>query len=132
MYARTQLALVLGSIVDFACTWLLVHSLGIWYVAANVGGNVTGAVTQYTLSRIWVFKATEQAVPAQLSRFVLMWTGNIGLSALFVFILTNYLGVYYMLSKLIVSIILGLTYNYLVSRRFVFRKLDKAVSPVDG
>lgn len=122
VYIKAQAALIVGSIIDFSITWGLVSLMGNWYVVGNAVGNVSGAIAQYVLSRIWAFKATNQAVSAQLIRYSLMWAGNIALSALGVFLLTNYLHLHYMLSKLNISVILGLTYNYILSRWFVFRK----------
>ena len=49
-----------------------------------------------------------------------MWAGNIALSALFVYLITHDLHQHYLVSKLIVSVVLGMTYTYIVSKKFVF------------
>ena len=106
--------------MDFLVTFLLADVFNCWYVAANAAGNITGAIAQFILSRNWVFAAARQPVPAQLIKFVLMWVGNIVLSALFVYLITHYLQVHYLLSKLFVSVLLGISYTYLLSKKFVF------------
>ena len=50
-----------------------------------------------------------------------MWIGNIVLSALGVYLITRYLHQHYLFSKLIVSVLLGISYTYLLSKKFVFR-----------
>ena len=112
--------LVAGSLLDFLITYLLTDLLNCWYVIGNVAGNLTGCVVQYALSRNWVFAKNKQPVPAQAKKFIIMWAGNIALSALFVYLVTHYLKQHYLLSKLIVSVVLGMTYTYIISKKFVF------------
>ena len=120
-FIKTQAALIAGSLADFLLTFLLVEVFSCWYITGNVAGNIAGATSQFILSRNWVFKkSAKQKVPTQLIKFVLMWLGNIVLSALGVYLLTRYMHVYYLLSKLIISILLGVSYTYLLSGNFVF------------
>lgn len=119
-FIKTQAALILGSLADFFVTFLFVEVFGCWYVAGNAAGNITGAIAQFILSSKWVFKTSTQRVPVQLFKFILMWTGNIMLFAMGVYLLTHYCQLHYFLSKLIVSLILGVSYTYLVSKKFVF------------
>jgi putative flippase GtrA len=120
IFIKTQAVLIAGSLVDFLVTFLLADVFNCWYVTSNATGNITGAIAQFILSRTWVFTAARQPVPAQLIRFVMMWTGNIALSALGVYLITHYIQLHYLLSKLIVSVLLGVSYTYLLSKKFVF------------
>lgn len=120
VFIKTQAALILGSLFDFLVTFLLVEVFSCWYVAGNAAGNITGAIAQFVLSRKWVFKSSTQQVPAQLFKFILMWTGNIILFAMGVYLLTHFCHLHYLLSKLIVSVLLGVSYTYLMSKKFVF------------
>lgn len=121
-FIKTQAALIIGSAADFLVTYLLVEVFSCWYVTGNVAGNVAGAIAQFLLSRNWVFnKNHEQKTASQVMRFVVMWAGNIALSAVGVYLLTHYFHLYYLLSKLIISVLMGVTYTYLVSKKFVFK-----------
>lgn len=120
-FIKTQAALIAGSLADFLLTFLMVEVFNCWYITGNAAGNITGATAQFILSRNWVFKnSAKQKVSAQLIKFVLMWLGNILLSALGVYLLTRYMNVHYLLSKLIISVLLGVSYTYLLSGKFVF------------
>jgi putative flippase GtrA len=120
LFIKTQAALVLGSFADFLMTFLLVDIFNCWYIAGNAAGNITGAVAQFILSSYWVFNNNKQKITARFSRFVLMWIGNIVLFGIGVYLLTRYLQLHYLLSKLIMSVLLGVSYTYLVSKKFVF------------
>lgn len=121
LFIKTQAALVAGSMADFGLTTLLVETAVCWYITANIAGNIAGAAVQFLLSRNWVFSQnSQQKVAAQLVRFLIMWVGNIALAAAGVFLLTQYFHVYYLFSKLIISVFLGTTYMYIMSKKFVF------------
>jgi len=119
-FIKTQAALILGSLADFFVTFLLVDVFSCWYIAGNAAGNISGAIAQFILSSKWVFSNTKQTVPAQLLKFILMWAGNILLFGFGMFLLTHFGQLHYLLSKLIVSVLLGVSYTYLVSKKFVF------------
>ncbi len=119
-FIKAQAVLIAGSLADFLVTILLVQVFQCWYITGNAAGNITGAIAQFILSRNWAFNSTKQKVPAQLIKFIVMWIGNILLSALFVYLLTTYAQLHYLFSKLIVSVLLGLSYTYFVSKKFVF------------
>ena len=120
-FIKTQAALVAGSLADFLVTIVLVQFFNCWYVAGNAAGNLTGATVQFFLSKDWAFPCnSKQKISWLLIKFMLMWIGNIALSALGIYLLTHYINLHYLLSKLIVSALLGLTYTYLISKKFVF------------
>jgi putative flippase GtrA len=119
-FLKAQAALIVGSVADFLLTILLAEVFHCWYIAATVSGNIAGAFAQFILSRNWAFRAENGSISRQSIRFILMWTGNIILSAAGVYLLTHHFHIYYLISKLIVSITLGLTYTYFLSKKFVF------------
>jgi len=119
-FIRVQAVLILGSLADFAITILLVSFFHDSYVIANVIGNITGSIAQFILSRNWAFEATEDRVLPQVLKFSLVWAGHILLSAAGIYLFTHYLGWYYLLSKTITSVLLGVTYTYLLKKHYVF------------
>lgn len=120
LFIKTQAALILGSLADFGVTFLIVDVFSCWYIAGNAAGNITGAIAQFILSSKWVFSKSTQRVPVQVLKFILMWAGNIVLFGVGVYLLTHYVQLHYLLSKLMVSILLGVGYTYFVSKKFVF------------
>jgi putative flippase GtrA len=119
-FIKAQLVLIIGSIADFLTTILLIEVFHCWYIKGNIAGNIIGAIVQFILSRNWSFNASKGMINQQLIKFVLMWAGNITLAAIGVYLLTHYLNIHYLVSKLIISVLLGVSYTYLVSKKFVF------------
>jgi putative flippase GtrA len=120
IFLKTQAASIIGSIADFLVTIVLVELFHCWYIAGNLAGNICGAGTQFLLCRDWVFAGTEGKLNLQMIKFVGVWVGNLLLSAGGIYLLTHFGGLNYILSKLITSAILGVSYNYLMLKKFVF------------
>ena len=121
-FIKTQAALILGLLGDFLTTILLVEVFHCWYIASSAAGNIAGALAQFILSRNWAFNAQAGKMPRQVIRFIIMWFGNIVISSLAIYLLTSYFNIHYLLCKLIVSILLGTSYTYLCSKKFVFTR----------
>jgi putative flippase GtrA len=119
-FLKTQAASIIGSIADFLVTIVLVELFHCWYIAGNLAGNICGATMQFLLCRDWVFAGTEGKLSLQMIKFVGVWVGNLLLSGGGVYLLTHFGGLNYILSKLITSAILGVSYNYLLLKKFVF------------
>ncbi|MHA4806825.1 GtrA family protein [Flavitalea flava] len=122
-FLKVQAGSIIGSFADFLVTIILVQVFHCWYLAANTIGNISGNLTQFFIFRNLVFKADANAkIVSQFPRYLLVWTGNLLLSAAGVFLLTHYGRLNYLISKTIISVLLGLSYNYLLQKYFVFAK----------
>ncbi|HEY4876145.1 MAG TPA: GtrA family protein [Puia sp.] len=122
IYLKAQTTAILGSLVDFLITFILFKKLHYNIVLANLIGNICGAITQFVLSRNWAFKAGDGKISLQIVKYILVWVGNLALSAGGVYFFADCLHVDGILSKIITSVILGLTYNYIMQKKFVFAK----------
>ncbi len=119
-FIRVQVASILGSAADYAATILLTENFHCPYLISNFLGNILGGTAQFNLCRHWAFKNTEGKMPVQATRFILAFAGNLALSAAGVYGMTHFLGFNYILSKTFTSILLGVTYNYYVQKKYVF------------
>ena len=121
-FIKAQAASLTASLVDLLVTILLVRAFGVWYVSASIYGIICGGITYFTLCRNWVFEATTRKTALQIFKFVLVWNGNLLLNAAGLFLVTNYTGINYIVSKIMVSVLVGVSYNYLLQKYFVFNK----------
>jgi putative flippase GtrA len=119
-FLKTQTASIIGSIADFLLTILVVEQFHSWYLAGNFAGNICGAAVQFLLCRDWVFSSATGRLNLQVIKFIGVWIGNLLLSVTGVYLLTHFAGFNYIVSKLIISGILGVSYNYLLLKKFVF------------
>jgi len=119
-FLKVQVASIIGSVADFFGAIVLVEIFHCWYIIANFIGNIAGGVVQFVLCRNWVFKTGKGQIPLQAIKFILVWAGSLALSAAGVYLFTHYLKINYIISKTITSILLGVSYNYLMQKKFVF------------
>jgi len=122
LFFSSQIAAFIGTVVDFITVILLTELFGIWYVVSNVVGAFFGAVVNFWLGRSWVFKSTESKIHHQAFRYALVSFGSIILNTLGVYLLTEYLKLNYIFSKIIIAISIAFTYNFFLQKEFVFKK----------
>jgi putative flippase GtrA len=119
-FLKAQASSLAATAVDFTLALVLVH-FGMWYVMANIAGNVAGGATNFYVNRLWVFEKANQAVVFQATKYILVWGGNMLLNAVGVWTLVNYEILPYVYAKITVALIIGFTYNYIIQKRFVFK-----------
>lgn len=120
-FVKAQASSLVASAVDFLVTIFCKEVLGIWYVAASFTGTLSGGITNFILGRSWVFKKKkEKTIPVQAVKYLLVWCGNLVLNTAGVFLVTHYLKLDYKISKLAVSLFVGIFYNYFLQKKFVF------------
>ena len=124
-FLKAQAASIIATIVDFVVTILLVKLLGLHddvsMTAAAATGTIVGGITNFIIGREWVFAATHQTRTIQAARYFIVWTGNLLLNAAGVYVLIHFGNIDIVLSKVIVSVLIGFSYNYFLQKRYVFR-----------
>lgn len=120
-FLKAQTASLIATIVDFLITVVVKEMFGATYLVATATGNVIGGITNFMLGRGWVFDAENNIMYRQAIKYVLVWMGSIALNTFGVYVFTHYAGLNYMYSKVLASIIVAFSYNYLLQKRYVFR-----------
>ena len=120
-FAKAQLASLIASIVDYWCTIIAVELFGVWYVWASAIGTMIGGIANFSLGRNWVFRNKDKTRQVQLLRYTMVWTGYLALTTFGVFLLTHYTHINYIVSKAMVSLLMAISYNYPLQKKFVFR-----------
>ncbi len=120
-FRRSQVAALAATLSDFLTLVGLVEIFHVWYVAATATGAAVGAVTSFVLGRIWAFQAHHGKVHHQAFRYALVSGGSLLLNSAGVYLFTEYGGLKYFVSKLVVAILVGVFFNFPLHRRFVFR-----------
>lgn len=127
-FSKAQGVSVLATGVDFGVTFLLFRLAGVTAGTASIlvtfcgaTGTLCGGVIHFMVSRTWVFNAQEKRWAGQLNRYALVWIGNLALNASGLYLLTRYTELSHMLTKIVVAIIVAVSYNYVLQKRFVFK-----------
>ncbi|KIO74782.1 hypothetical protein TH53_24510 [Pedobacter lusitanus] len=119
-FVKAQVASLSASIIDFLTTLVCTQVFQIWYVIGSVIGTTAGGMVNFMMGRNWVFGAKERNINHQIFKYIIVWVGNLLLTTAGVYLVTHYLHVNYILSKIIVSCTVGIGYNFLMQKKFVF------------
>ena len=111
----------LASIVDFAVSLLLAEVCNIWYVTATFLGALSGGITNCVSNYKWVFENEGLKKRNVAYKYFLVWTGSILLNTGGTYLLTEISGQYFIYAKLLVSVMVGLLWNYQLQRFFVYK-----------
>lgn len=121
-FLKAQTSSLTATLVDFTITWFCKHILGFWYVAGSVTGTVVGGCVNFYMGRNWVFNSKDKDIKLQILKYILVWCGNLLIVTTGVYILTHFFGIHYLLSKVLVSGLIGTVYNYVMQKQFIFTK----------
>ena len=121
-FLRVQLSAFLGGLFDFGIYTLCFRLFDLSGVLSNVISGSLGAVVNFTINRYWSFKSDQVSLVSQLWKFVLVVLGSIALKSAGIYLLVDYYGVHYLLSKVVVELVVSLGFNYCLQRWWVFRK----------
>lgn len=120
LFFRAQLSSLLATAIDFIMMVLAVEAFHLHYTVAVVMGAISGAAANFTVNRYWSFGAAKTSFRQQGIRYVLVWAGSVLLNVSGVYLLTHFLEVPYLLSRIVIAVLVGLTFNYLLQKQFVF------------
>lgn len=119
-FMRFQVTAVLATAIDFIMTIFFKEAVGMHYSYAVGGGATCGAITAFSINRYWVFRSVEAHPIRQAVRYILVAVGSVVLNTAGTYAVTEGFHFPYLISKTIVGIIVGFTYSYHLSKRFVF------------
>jgi putative flippase GtrA len=121
IFFKAQATSIIATAADFLITIILVKFFGCWYVLASALGTIGGGVTHFSIARDWVFGARDGKIHLQALKYFLVWGVYLLISTGFVFLITNYGGINYILSKMFIAVSLSISYNYFLHKKFVFK-----------
>lgn len=121
-FLKSQITAILATIVDFVVLFILVEFLQIWYVSAAAIAAFCGAVTGFSLGRHWAFIAKYDKWHQQALRYVIVAVGSMALNTIGIYVITDGLNFHYMTSKVVISIVVAIGFNYPLHKYYVFKK----------
>jgi putative flippase GtrA len=119
---RHQVGAAVATAVDFTAMILLVERLGVSPVIATALGASLGAVTNFLLGRTWIFRRQTGHWAAQAGRYAAVSAASAGLNALGEHVVHDVARVQYVVARVLVSLAVGLLWNFPMHRCFVFRE----------
>ena len=152
LFLRSQLSSQMATIADNTIAILLKKTLDILkikviylfygsitsYVLATIVGQICGGAVSCFLNYKWAFKDLKIKLQYVIIKFLLIWIGSLSLNTFFTFLITEWLkntkiatsifGIYnsddvFIFVKLFVAIIIGVVWNFLMYKYFVFKDI---------
>lgn len=120
-FLKANVASLTASALDYVVTILLVTIFKLDPVIASVTGTFCGGILNFIIGRNWVFKSKEAKMHHQAFKYGIVWVGNLILNAGGMWWLVKIVQLNYVISKVIVSVLVGFFYNYLLQKKYVFR-----------
>jgi putative flippase GtrA len=124
-FSRSTITSLFTTGIDFGTLTGLVELGGVDYVLATWIGSVVGALSNFTINRLWAFDARDGSRTGQFARFVVVQVAASLWHTLGVWLLTRFAGLPYQVSKLVIAALVYLGWNYPMNRWFVFRRQDR-------
>lgn len=124
-FCKAQCSAWIASAIDFGTTIILAHVFGLWYGYSTFIGALNGGIANCLINYRWVFHAFEMKKRNIAIRYLVVWGGSILLNTYGTYILTELSDQYFMFSKIIVSVIVAVFWNYQMQYRFVFNPKNK-------
>ena len=123
-FFKANIASLTASLCDYLLTVIFKEFLLIDAVISSMIGTIFGGIINFLIGRHWVFQSTESASFIQAKRYFIAWTGNLILNGSGVYLLTELMGVHYIIAKLATSLTVAVAYNYPIQKNYVFKNID--------
>ncbi len=124
VFVKSQFSAALATAFDILVTIILVELFNIWYVIAVAIGALCGAIGNFLLGRHWSFAASNDIWQRQMSRYGLVAGGSLVLNTTGVYLLTDGIGIPYLTSKILIAVLITVSFNYPLHRYFVFAQRE--------
>lgn len=120
-FVKANISSLAASLCDYLITIAAVRFFGMDVVLAGVTGTIGGGVINFLIGRHWAFSAKEGVAHRQAMRYFIVWSGNLLLNGLGMYLLARVAGIHYVLAKIITSLLVAICYNYPLQKRYVFK-----------
>jgi len=120
-FGRAQLSSLLATLADYGTLFLCTEVFHVWYVISTAVGALLGAVVNFMINRHWSFRASHGRISHQAFRYTVVSGGSLILNTGGVYLVTEFGRIHYAISVVIVSILVGIFFNYPLHRHYVYR-----------
>ncbi len=111
---------VIGMMIDFSVTWLFKEKLKQNKYLSNTLGFTCAVVNNFLINRYWTFQQSQQALPGQFTKFLIVSITGLIINNLLLYVFVNFAKKNFYLSKVIV---IGIVFfwNYFANYLYTFK-----------
>ena len=118
---KSQLSSLIATAADYTVFIICSELFNIYYVVASGIGSFVGAWVSFTLGRNWAFRKKDGKLSHQAVRYFLTSGTSLILNTVGIYLLTEMSGLDPKLSKVLISILVGIFFNFFMYRYFVYK-----------
>ena len=120
-FFRSQMSSVIATAVDFSLFIFLERIFLVYYVLAAGISAVAGAIVSFMLGRNWAFRKKDGRLTSQAFRYIITSSTSLVLNTYGIYLMTEYLHLEPIVSKIFISFMVGVFFNFLMYRYFVYK-----------
>jgi len=117
---KSQLGSFLATLFDFSSLYLLTELVGFYYVISAGIASGIGAVVGFIVQRNWAFKRTDKQWQFQAIKYALVSLLILILNMGGIYLITEFLTLPYMWSKVIIAFLIGIFVSFPLFRYYVY------------
>ncbi len=121
LFIKANSASLASSYCDYLVAILLKEFMLVPAFFASIIGTMVGGFINFFINRKWVFRSNNTSIYFQSKRYFVIWSGNLILNAVGLYLLINVAGLYYLTAKVITSVLVAILYNYPLQKKYVFK-----------
>ncbi len=119
-FIRFSISGGIATAIDIFFLYLFTDIVGIWYLISAVLSFIIGSAIHYLISRYWVFKSDNTKRTKEFLSFFLIHTGNLIISITLLYLLVEYIHLWYILAKILTVAITVFT-NFVLQKNITFK-----------
>jgi len=124
-FLKYNIVSLLATALDFTVFVILTKLLGTWYVLAAAISAVSGGMLAFWFNRNWVFDSKTGHIKNQAMKYIIVWISSILLNTIGIFLMVENTNLKPLYAKIIVAILVGVFFNFLMNKYYVFRQPNK-------
>lgn len=105
-------------LIDYSILYLLTEFVGIHYLISSVISFIISLIFNYILSIYWVFDVTKKQTAKEILIFTILSVIGLGINQVIMYVGSDLLNVYYMLTKLVATFIV-MVWNFVTRKIFI-------------
>ena len=120
-FIKSQASSAVSTVFDFGTAGILFYIFRVHYIIASPAGNIAGAIVSFYLGRNWAFKRKDGKITHQAMRYALTSFMSAVINTAGIAFLVENFNVDEGISKAVVALIVGATFNFMMFRYFVYK-----------
>lgn len=120
LFIRYNIFAGFSTLLDLILIYVLTEFFNIWYMYSVTIGYIVGVSTNYILNKYLTFKNKSRKIVLQFGLFVTIALIGLLLNQIIIYLLVEFIGMWYMLAK-IIAVVIVMFWNFSRHKKWTFK-----------